>query len=453
MADDTNDDQLTPDARVDQALAAWSALTPPADFADRVVDRVVGARGMTEPPRLRGRRLAGIATLALATGAAAVALWPAHRAASGALIASRRITERLGDRGLAVAEAASELTWRVDDRGAADVVQRAGNVFYRVERGGAFVVHTPAGDVRVTGTCFRIEVDPMNTNHKLLLAGLAGAALATTVLVTVYEGHVVAETRGAKTELSAGTRATLGGADGATVVSDAILAVTTPDEAHATREQLLVRARQQDAQLAQMRARLAKLERGSASGGGGAPEAFPAEPGRAWNDPSPEQLTAWAAECHIRSDEPSLERFEPITAPRDGLEASEVDGYNAAMSEMAKQWKDQVRKLYLEVTGDTTGAETLSSEAMKHEIDDKSPPGESNAVLQRISRERAGLAAPPTDLSKASAVERMLRAYVQLGDQSEAALAKRIGPERAHAIRGDGWSSRMELGGCPRGGR
>ncbi|MEO7735909.1 MAG: hypothetical protein ABIY55_33445 [Kofleriaceae bacterium] len=69
-------------------------------------------------------------------------------------------------------------------------------------------------------------------------------------------------------------------------------------------------------------------------------------------------------------------------------------------------------------------------------------------MLQRISQERAGLAAPPTDLGKASALERMLRAR----DQSEAAVAKRLGPERAHALRGDGWSWRMELGGCPKSG-
>ena len=42
-----------------------------------------------------------------------------------------------------------------------------------------------------------------------------------------------------------------------------------------------------------------------------------------------------------------------------------------------------------------------------------------------------------------------MRASFQLGDQSEAALAKRLGAERAHAIRGDGWGARWELGGCP----
>jgi hypothetical protein len=86
---------------------------------------------------------------------------------------------------------------------------------------------------------------------------------------------------------------------------------------------------------------------------------------------------------------------------------------------------------------------------MFHEIEDKTPGEEHSLVLQRLSQERAGLAAPPGDLSKTSSLERLLRAYLQLGDQSEAALARRVGAERAHAIRGDGWSSRYELGGCP----
>jgi hypothetical protein len=86
---------------------------------------------------------------------------------------------------------------------------------------------------------------------------------------------------------------------------------------------------------------------------------------------------------------------------------------------------------------------------MRREIDEKSPPGEPNVLMQRVSRERAGLDRPPADLSKASPLERLMRAYLALGDQTEAALARRIGPDRAREIRGDGWGSRTELSGCP----
>jgi hypothetical protein len=122
------------------------------------------------------------------------------------------------------------------------------------------------------------------------------------------------------------------------------------------------------------------------------------------------------------------------------------------MTETARHWQDLVRSLYLEATGDTTGGDALSIESMHREIEDKSPPGEHNVLLQRLSRERAGLDRPPADLSKASPLERLMRAYLALGDQTEAALARRIGPDRAHAIRGDGWGSRSELSGCPSAG-
>lgn len=439
-----DDDELPgpPDPVLERALEAWTPLAPPADFAVRVL----AARDASAPPRRRRARMFAAIAAAGAAAAAFAVLRPPHRAAGGVLVTTQRTTEALGDRGLVVAEPATALVWRVDDHGAANVVQHTGNVFYRVERGEPFVVHTPAGDVRVTGTCFRIEVTPMNTNHKLVLAGIAGAAIASSVLVTVYEGHVIAETRTARTELPAGTQATLGADSNSTIAAGGALAMPI-DDAHATREQLVLRARQQEAQLIVLRARLTALEKPPV--GSGAVDV--AEPGRLWHDPSPEKLAEWVATCHVRLDEPSLEKFSPLTEAdnRHGIEPGEVDGYNAAMSEMARQWKDLVRRLYVETTGDIAGADTLSIEAMFHEIEDKNPGEEHSLILQRLSQERAGLAAPPGDLSKTSSLERLLRTYVQLGDQSEAALARHVGAERAHAIRGDGWGSRYELGGCP----
>jgi hypothetical protein len=52
-----------------------------------------------------------------------------------------------------------------------------------------------------------------------------------------------------------------------------------------------------------------------------------AEPGRAWYDPSPDRLQAWVRECHIRFDEPGLDRWQPQTSlgkNERGLEASEL---------------------------------------------------------------------------------------------------------------------------------
>lgn len=476
MPDDPMQDDPMPDApatppppdddpEVARALAAWTAQPPPDDFADRVL----AARDAGGPPaRRRGRRLAavaGAAALATAAAVAAVLVRAPRSASSGTLIAARRTTASLGHRGVVVAEPSTDLVWRIDDRGAAEVDQRAGDAFYRVEPGGPFVVHTPAGDVRVTGTCFRVEIEApttatsnaMNNHTKLLLSGVAGAAVASAVLITVYEGHVIAETRAARTELAAGTRATLtgdgtlvaGAGTGAGASSGGALALADADDAHATREQLLVRTRAQNAQLIQLRARLAQLDR-APSGVQPLADFDVPEPGRTWHDPSPEKLAELAATCSVRFDEPNLEHFAPLAEASEQVSAGDLDAYNAAMTEVQKRWKDQVRNLYIEITGDAAGADSLSTTAMRQEIQDKSPPGENSAILQRVSRERAGLDQPPADLSKASPLERMTRAYVQLGDQSEAALARRIGADRARAIRGNAWGARYVTGSCPK---
>jgi hypothetical protein len=328
-------------------------------------------------------------------------------------------------------------------------------VFYRVDRGGPFVVHTPAGDVHVTGTCFRIEVTPMNKTKQLLLSGTVGAVIATGVVITVYEGHVIADSKkGSRTELAAGRRATMD-PNGQIVASAdtpdraAAAALAQLDDKTATREQLIARANLQQAEITKLRGRLADVEK---AGGRRDHHDNTAEEGRAWYDVSAERLQAWAAECHVRSDEPGFDRWQPsqsLGKNERGLEPNELGAMNAALSEVQQQWKALVKGLYIEATGDTAGAETLSLDAMRGEIEEKGSPDEHNLVLQRVAAERAGLAQPPADLSRTSPFERLFRAYIKLGGEAEQALAKRVGPERAKAIRGDGWGSRSDWSGCP----
>jgi hypothetical protein len=443
------DDDLATETELSRALAAWSAHEPPADFAERVV-AVLAARDAAPPPRSRGLRarwIGGIAIAGAACALAVVAVRSPHRAAHGSVTATQRTTAALGDRGIAVIEPAGALTWRIAGSGAAELTQSAGNVFYRVERDGPFVVHTPAGDVHATGTCFRIEVIPMTPSHKLLLAGLTGAAIASTVLVTVYEGRVTAETRSAKTEITAGGVAKLRAEDATITTAPAAIALgdtgASSGDTQAVREQLLA----QLAELEHLRTRLAERQRARGPGR----DVSDGDADRPWHDPGPETLLAWAAECHVRADDPALDQFKPLRATDTsrGMSAGEVDAYNTAMTEVAKQWKDLVRSLYVETTGDAAGADQLSVEAMRREIEDKNPREERPLVLQKLSRERAGLAAPPADVTRTSTLERLMRAFVQLGDQSEAALASRIGAERARAIRGDGWGSRSDSAECP----
>ena len=86
---------------------------------------------------------------------------------------------------------------------------------------------------------------------------------------------------------------------------------------------------------------------------------------------------------------------------------------------------------------------------MRHEINDKAAPGAAQAVMQRVAQERAGLATPSADTLHEPPVEQLIRAQLGLGDATQAAIEKRLGPDRAAAIRGDGWSRRFEAAGCP----
>jgi hypothetical protein len=158
-----------------------------------------------------------------------------------------------------------------------------------------------------------------------------------------------------------------------------------------------------------------------------------------------------AARLLLELVEPGFDGWRPSTTlgkNERGLEPGELAPYNAALSEIQQQWKQLVRALYIEATGDVTGADTLSIDAMRSEIQEKSGE-ESSVILQRLANERAGLAQPPADPSKSSPLERMMRAYLKLGDDTEAAIAKRLGPERAAQIRGDAWGSRSDWSGCP----
>ena len=444
MSDDN--DQLTTGER--RALDAWTPLPPPAGFADRVLAARTVPVARKRWPIVAG----GLVAVCAAAAALAIVMRDPSQAASGELVTTERTTASLGQRATAVVEAESSIQWRIAGDGAASINQTTGDVFYRVERGGPFVVHTPAGDVTVLGTCFRVEVSPMNKKH-VLLSGTAGAALAAAIVITVYEGHVVADTSSSQTDLRAGTRALIGPDGRATVASldepiATTLARSLAEDKAATREELIARTSEQRAELVKLRARLAKLEDGPRDHRDNT-----AEPGRAWYDVSPERLKEWVADCHVRADSPGLDQFAPFDAKdsaRFGIEPSELPVINATMSDLASQWRRLVRSLYIETTGDLNGADVLSVDAMAGEIREKSgAENDHNTLLQKISAERAGLAKPPVDLSKTTPYERLMRAQLEQGNDTEAALAKKLGPERAKALRGDGWPSRSDWSGCP----
>jgi ferric-dicitrate binding protein FerR (iron transport regulator) len=134
--------------------------------------------------------VAGVVTLAAFS---AILVWvrPHSSAKSGGSPAgdravSERTTVRVGSRATVVAEAGSAFAWNVGYGDAARVQQVTGDLFYRVDEGGPFVVSTVAGDITALGTCFRVEVRAM------------------AIAVHVYEGRVRLANAHGRVELAAG---------------------------------------------------------------------------------------------------------------------------------------------------------------------------------------------------------------------------------------------------------
>lgn len=193
----------------------WAVDEPTPGFAERTVallaprpaERVLRRRGYSTAPRHRV-----VVGLALAASVVAVLAWwkVPREPRSGGLLSEARTTVAIGDHALAVLEPATRLDWEGER-----VTQQSGDVFYRVEKGrGTFRVLTPAGDVEVLGTCFRVNVgsergveDRMNTRD--LAAAGGGAALAAVVVVTVYEGKVRLIRENQSVVLEAGQSGTL----------------------------------------------------------------------------------------------------------------------------------------------------------------------------------------------------------------------------------------------------
>lgn len=437
-------DEFSPEER--ELLARWS--TPPPSPV--VVDQVMA--------RLPGRSWRGAAAIG-AAAAAIVAFQLLHLPERGAHRSAERATLALGDRATVVVEAGGELVWAIDLWGAAVIEQPRGDVFYRVERGGPLVVHTPAGTVQVTGTSFRVEVEnKMGTKTAAALGAGVGVVAASLVWVTVYEGSVQASTEAGALLVEAGGRAELQSGQpptrrdkGPTTPSRepgvlegraALEPGTTPEE---SREFLVAERARLKAEVVALKEQLRTTQ---------TPKEGGAESERATLDLDPETLAKMADKCELRWDTipvgPEAPTLSQDWANEAELTEEEQEIVDRLFKEHHGQLVSRVQQAYREVTGDDTGG--LSTYAMLMELDDKVPEVELKQVFQRLSAERAGRIPAPAELGSRPPVERVYRALTQSGDQLEQAIAKELGPEAAKRLRRvrDGWSSRSRSSyGCP----
>lgn len=186
-------------------LGAWEPQRPPADFADRVMTRIEAEPTTNVVPLAPRRRRWPFVTGGLALAAAVLVGigFTTSAPSTGELITKERVEVRIGKRGLAVLEPGAKVQWNGDD-----VVQSQGDVFYRVEPGARFTVHTPGGDVEVRGTCFSIKVREMNKRDFKVAA--TSTVLSALAFVAVYEGKVAVSHAGERVELGAGQTAQSG---------------------------------------------------------------------------------------------------------------------------------------------------------------------------------------------------------------------------------------------------
>lgn len=452
-----HDDDFTPEERA--ALEGWQAKEPPPQFAEKILARDAAQRSSK-------RVWIGAVAIAASVVFVALAMRGGREAVHGTHHASVRTTLVLGDRATVVSEAGTELSWSIDRSGRAELEQKSGNVFYRVERGGPFVVHTPRGDVHVLGTCFRVEVEEMRAASSGLIGAGIGAALATTVMVTVYEGRVsTAAPQGAEMAIAAGESARLElgpmpapagqrtkklelrPPQARREERDAVFAELPPN---ATPEQIAEAHRALKKEADKMREEL-KAMRGEVE------EARLAKSSDKVYDIPQAELERMAEKCELRWD------MQPLGAKPTSIDTEELEKLSLAESErevIDRVYKEdharlqkELAALYVEVTGDAT-AGSLAATAMFEEIVDKAPKGEIQRVFQKLAQERAGLLPPSPDSAKASAWERVFRLMTGAGDALQAEFAKELGPDTAKALRDlhGGWGSRSRSSsGCPEG--
>jgi hypothetical protein len=438
-----------------EAMAADAVPPPPPDLAPQAVEAMlVRAPGAGVLPRRAGAHrvwsVAAAVAVGLAIGAVGMALRQGDSGggfATGDRRPSAKETIRLGSRAVLVVEAGADLRWRPGPEDGVLVEQTAGSVFYRVNAG-PFVVETPLGLVRVQGTCFRVEVSDMKLLHRPNLSGAAlGAALGAAVVVSVYEGRVLLAKGRDQVALGPGEIGELT-ASGPPERRD------LPEE-NARREgppRAADRAsvpRFEENQA--LRTRIAEQEKELAELRAASPVARKvADSKKRFLDPGREELLARAERCELAYDTPPSNGFRERDVQVMGLAESEREVMNEAMKEVKAQVFADMRALYVEMSGDSATADRIAPGSMESEIFERAPEGARVRARQQLSREKAGLVPPPADLARTPVAERTMRLMMTIGDRYEQEVARRLGPERARALRAkqDGWSGKTITNGC-----
>ena len=392
----------------------WEPQEPPRDFAERVV-----AAAAREVRARRAKRIAiaagGACALAAAATLAIVAL-PDAPPSRGDVRAERRVEVPIGDRAVAVLEPGAHVTWYGNV-----VEQHGGDVFYRVNPGGAFEVRTPSATAAVLGTCFRITISKENAmKRRDVGAGALGALAAAVVVVGVYEGKVQVSHGKQAVTVGAGERVV---ADGTSVRPER---ATLPAIAAAPRDKprssddLRERLRQLEDERTQLEQELAAAYETAEAAGKHPYDLSPED----WAQLAKEGAFKYQMPCHRKGGfRPSPEQLAKL-----GLAPKDADVIQTAYRNANERFGKEMTALCNEAFGAT---KRDISECITSLFTNMYKEGQARDTFTHAAEIRAGVKQAPAD---AQASLRMLLVFSGSMQGFEQELAQTYGADEAHRI-------------------
>ena len=443
-------------------LDAWEPQLPPSDFAERVLGQVRAEAEVAAPapranrPRRWGRDAGVVSLLALAAALAMRVTGMSGPSPHGETLAKDRVEVSLGSRALAVLEPGAQVKWDGDD-----VVQSHGDVFYRVEPGARFRVHTPAGDVEVKGTCFAVKIRGeaqsnkdagAEMNKRDVKSGVVGAALSALAFVAVYEGRVAVSHASERIDLGAGESAQVGsdGVKKSAALGDGEKAFDAKAAANAASDVPLAAANENlVAQVSEYRSRLEaiaaqkieleqklkKSEEKLASDGG-------ATRTRAEYDLNQEDWAELVKKGKVKFRVPCYQPSGWELGPKQlndlGLAPQDVapikDAYQRSYERL---WKE-IRPMCATALATTIDViDKIGIEQCIHLVYDTAVKVDKESAKEahtQVAEIRAGLRAEPGSNEKVHPVMKLFLLLTGANKVFEGDLAKSLGPEEAHRI-------------------
>jgi hypothetical protein len=302
--------------------------------------------------------------------------------------------------------------------------------------------------IHVTGTCFRLEVIPMNIKTSVIGAAL-GAAAASAVVVTVYEGKVEVRNAHGATPVAAGESLTTTGTPSSRPPR---FAATAPPGTGLESRQEIARLKDRIGELEGRQGSVVE-ERVKVGGGdkkmaGDKPELVPEDK---FLDFTRAEWADMASRCEVRTQLPPLGMGgEPAfvdenEANQVGLSTDERSRYNDQLRATSDEHHTALAAIYRDITGESGDRLTLMS--LDSEIRAKSPPSEFSAANRRFAEEKAGIS-PAQDPATFSPIDRFIRLQANAWQKFEDKLITQLGPEKTHALRERQQTVRIRTGGC-----